>query len=77
MRQESSQDTGGGFEHTNDVKKTKNEMIAPPKPRFTNSSDNPLSMMIMRGGSCNGHDTAELFHPKNISSTPAAAVVGQ
>jgi hypothetical protein len=47
-----------------------------PKPRFTNSCDNPLSMMIMGGGSCNGHGTAELFHPKNISSTSPAAVVG-
>jgi hypothetical protein len=46
--QDSSQDSDGGFEHTNDAMKTKNEMIAPPKPRFTNSSDNPLSLMIMR-----------------------------
>jgi hypothetical protein len=78
-RQESSQDSDGGFEHTNDAKKKKTVigMIAPPKPRFTNSCDNPLSMMIMGGGSCNGHGTAELFHPKNISSTSAAAVDGQ
>jgi hypothetical protein len=35
--------------NTNDAKKkkTKNEMIALPKPRFTNISDNPLSMMNM------------------------------